>query len=472
MEKMRLRRHLAAILVADVAHYSQLMEADEEGTHANLMMHFRVLGDPKIGEHSGRIIKKTGDGFLAEFASAVEAVNCAVEIQRGMAERNADVPPDKRLEFRMGINIGDVIDDEGDIFGDGVNVAARLESMSEPGGLCISRQVLDQIEGKLSFRIRALGRKNLKNISKPIEIYAVGFDEKDISPATRILATAKLRQNIKYCQAADGVRLAYATVGSGPPLVRSAHWLGHLEYDWELPIFRHFLLSLASTFSLTRYDARGNGLSDWDVGELSLDVWVNDMETVADAAGLDRFPLLGVSQGCAVSIAFAIRHPERVTHLILLGGFATGINHSQNLTPADRERFAAMKTLMKLGWGSDDPAFRQLFTSSMIPDAIKEQADAFNELQRVSASPECAVRYIETVSDFDVRHLLPKVRAPTLVMHVRDDRRVPLASGRELAAGIPGAHFVGLPGKNHIMLEQDGGAAIFLEEMRNFLSKG
>jgi class 3 adenylate cyclase/pimeloyl-ACP methyl ester carboxylesterase len=472
MEKVRLRRHLAAILVADVANYSRLMGSDEEGTHAGLMMHLRVLGDPKINEHGGRIIKNTGDGFLAEFASAVEAVNCAVEIQRGMAERNADVPPDKRLEFRMGINVGDVIDDEGDIFGDGVNVAVRLESVSEPGGVCISRQVLDQVEGKLPFPIRELGRRNLKNISHPVEIYAVGFDEKDVSPATRILATAKLRQNIKYCRAPDGVRLAYATVGSGPPLMRSAHWLGHLEYDWELPIFRHFLLNLASTFSLTRYDARGNGLSDWNVGELFLDAWVSDMETVSDAAGLDCFPLLGVSQGCAVSIAFSVKHPERVTHLILLGGFATGANRNPHLTPADRERFAAMKTLMKLGWGSDDPTFRQLFTSSMIPGATKEQADAFNELQRVSASPESAVRYIETVSDFDIRHLLPKVRVPTLVMHVRDDRRVPLASGRELAALIPGARFVSLPGKNHIMLEQDAGGPIFLEEMRSFLSKG
>jgi class 3 adenylate cyclase len=270
MEKMRLRRHLAAILVADVADYSKLMGTDEEGTHADLMRHLRALGDPKINEHGGRIIKKTGDGFLAEFASAVEAVSCAVEIQRGMAERNADVLPEKRLEFRMGINVGDVIDDEGDIFGDGVNVAVRLESICEPGGLCISRQVLDQIEGKLPFRVRELGRKNLKNISKPIEIYSIGFDENAISSATRILATAKLKQNIKYCRAADGVRLAYATVGSGPPLVRSAHWLGHLEYDWELPIFRHLLLGLARNFTVIRHDARGNGLSDWDVGEVSL----------------------------------------------------------------------------------------------------------------------------------------------------------------------------------------------------------
>lgn len=274
---------------------------------------------------------------------------------------------------------------------------------------------------------------------------------------------------IRYCRATDGVRLAYAKVGTGPGLLKSAHWLGHLEYDWDFPLQRDFLLGLASSFTLVRYDARGNGLSDWDVGELSLDAWVKDMESVADAAGLDRFPLLGFSQGCAVSIAFAARHPERVSHLILYGGFAVGANKNPNFTAADRERFAAMKTLMKLGWGSDDPTFRQLFTASMLPDATREQVGAFNELQRLSASAECAVRYLETVSDFDVRPLLKHVKAPTLVMHVRDDRRVPIASGRDLAAEIPGARFVALPGKNHMLLSQDPGAPIFQDELRRFL---
>jgi class 3 adenylate cyclase/pimeloyl-ACP methyl ester carboxylesterase len=467
-DKKRVHRRLMAILAADVAGYSRLMGTDEEGTLARLNAHRRELVDRRIKKYRGHIIKTTGDGMLVEFASAVDAVQCAVDIQRGMVERNAGVPLEDRIEFRVGINVGDIIEDKGDIFGDGVNVAARLESIAVRGGICISQQVVDQIEGKLKLQCRELGRQNLKNISRPIEVYSVNLDEGG-SAAARVLTAANLKQDIRYCRAADGVRLAYAKVGTGPPLLRSAHWLGHLEYDWELPILRHFLLGLASAFSLTRYDARGNGLSDWDVGEVSLDAWVNDMETVAEAAGLHRFPLLGVSQGCAVSIAFAVRHPERVTHLILFGGFATGVNKNPNLTPADRERFAAMKTLMKLGWGSDDPTFRQLFTSSMIPEATKEQADAFNELQRVSASPECAVRYIETVSDFDVRHLLPKVKAPTLVMHVRDDRRVPIASSRELAAGIPGARFVGLPGKNHIVLEQDAGGPVFLEELRSFL---
>jgi len=328
-------------------------------------------------------------------------------------------------------------------------------------------QRAEKITGKLDLAYRELGRQNLKNIAKPVEVYAINLDA--ASPGSRFLATANLKQEIRFCKAPDGVRLAYATVGAGPPMLKSAHWLGHLEYDWELPIFQHFLLGLAKDHTLIRYDARGNGLSDWDVNEISLDAWVRDMETVADAAGLSRFPLLGFSQGCPVSIAYAAQHPERVSHLILYGGFATGTNKRSSLTSADRESFAATKTLVKKNWGADNPAFRQIFTSFAMPGATKDQADGFNELQRLSASPECAVRYLEAVADLDVRELLSQVKAPTLVIHVRDDPMVKSDLGRELAAGIPGARFVVLPGKNHVLLEQDPGLPRFFEELKDFL---
>ena len=469
MAEARVERRLAAILAADIAGYSRLMGADEEGTLSSLKAHRRMLSDPKIEEHHGRIFKTTGDGMLVEFPSVVDAVKCAVEIQRGMAVRNAEVSPDKRIELRMGINIGDVIEDDGDVFGDGVNVAARLQGISARGGICVSRHVLDLIEGKVDIACRELGRQNLKNIARPIEVYGIDLHDEG-SLAARILADAELKQQVQYCNAADGVRLAFAKVGSGPPLMRTGHWLSHLEYDWELPIFRHGLLALAKSFTLVRYDARGNGLSDWDVGEISLDAWVSDLETVVDAAGLARFPLLGLSQGCAVSVAYAVKHPDRVSHLILYGGFAAGLNKIANVQAAVRERWAAMKTLVKLGWGSDNPTFRQMFTSQLMPTATREQMDAFNETQRLSASPDCALRYLETVSDFDVRHLLPQVRAPTLVMHVRDDLAVRIASGREIAAGIPNARFVALPGKNHVLLEQDPGLTQYLNELKSFVS--
>lgn len=296
----------------------------------------------------------------------------------------------------------------------------------------------------------------------------------DTTPPFRqhdFLADANLNQQVRYCRARDGIRLAYATVGSGPPILLSAHWMSHLEYDWELPINRHRLLDLAKDYSLVRYDARGNGLSDWDASDMSFDAWVSDMETVVDAAGLDRFPVLGISQSVPVSIAYAARNPDRVSCLILYGGYTVGLNKRPNNTAADRERLAAMRTLMKLGWGSDDPTFRQMFTSQMMPTATREQADAFNELQRLSASSDCAVRYLDSVAEFDVRHLLPLVKAPTLVMHVRGDVRVPIALGREIAAGIPNSRFVALPGRNHFLLEQDAGTPRFSSELKNFVKQ-
>ncbi len=468
LEPARAERHLAAILAADVAGYSRLMGSDEDGTLTRLKDHRSKVWDPALAQHRGRIANTAGDSILAEFGSVVDAVGCALAIQKAMLAQNAEVAPDRRLEFRIGINLGEVLTDGRDIFGDGVNVAARLEGIADRGGICISRQVLDQIEGKLDLSYRELGRQNLKNIARPVEVYAIRLDD-TTTPGSGVLAAANLKQEIRYCKAADGVRLAYATVGNGAPLLKSAHWLGHLEYDWEFPILRPFLLGLAKDHTLIRYDARGNGLSDWDVSEISLDAWVSDMETVVDAAGLDRFPIIGFSQGCAVSIAYAARHPERVSHLILYGGFAVGQNKFENQTAEARERFAAMNTLVRQGWGADNPAFRQLFTSSMMPTATKEQMGAFNELQRLSGSSEGAVRYMQSVGDLDVRDLLSRVKAPTLVMHVRDELTVPIERGRELAAGIPGARFVALPGKNHVLLEQDPGLPRFFEELTDFL---
>jgi class 3 adenylate cyclase len=278
VEKARVERHLAAILAADVAGYSRLMGSDEVGTVARLRAHRKELFDPAIENHRGHIANTADDSVLAEFGSVVDAVACAVEIQRGMFQRNSAIPPDQRIEFRIGINLGDIISEGTDIFGEGVNVAARLESIADRGGICISRQVLDQVEGKLDVTYRELGRQNLKNIAKPVEVYAIQLDGAT-SPGSRFLATARLKQEIRYCRAPDGVRLVYATVGNGPPILKSAHWMGHLEYDWELPITRHLLRGLATDHTLVRYDARGNGLSDWDVHKISLDAWVSDMET-------------------------------------------------------------------------------------------------------------------------------------------------------------------------------------------------
>ncbi len=481
---MQIERRLAAILAADVVGYSRLMGLDEVGTMRSLKSHRRELVDPTIAGHHGRIVKTTGDGMLVEFGSIVDAVACAIAVQRGMIVRNAAIAADKRIVFRIGINIGDIIIDGDDIIGDGVNVASRLETLCEPGGLCISRAANDQIRDKLSLSFADLGEQVVKNISRAVGVFGLGAGDIAALPehilgdderrprhdAVIEAATRGEEQAIRFCRSADGVQLAYCCVGNGPPLVKTGNWMTHLEKDLESPIWRHLYRDLASEHTFVRYDARGNGLSDWEVDEISFETFVRDLEAVVDAVGLKRFALLGISQGCAVSVAYAVRHPERVTHLILYGGFAQGWNR-RSLSEGERQQQEAMMTLMRLGWGQENPAFRQLFTSQFMPGATKAQADWFNELQRVSTSPENAVRNFKANGEVDVTALLPMITMPTLVMHARDETRVPFDGGRRLAAGIPNARFVPLQSRNHLILEEEPAYARFVEEIRSFLLK-
>jgi pimeloyl-ACP methyl ester carboxylesterase len=265
------------------------------------------------------------------------------------------------------------------------------------------------------------------------------------------------------------VRIAYAEVGTGPPLVKAANWLNHLEYDWESPIWSPLLHELAAAHRLIRYDARGNGLSDWEVDDISFEAFVRDLESVVEATGIQRFALLGISQGCAVSIAYAVRHPERVSHLVLYGGFARG--KRKRGSPQDIEQADAVLTLIRQGWGQENPAFRQIFTSLFIPGATAEQVQWFNELQQRTTSPENAARIRRAVDDIDVTDLLARVAVPTLVLHCRSDAGQPFEEGRTLAAGIRGARFVALEGHNHVILEGDPGWRRFLDEVKSFLQR-
>jgi class 3 adenylate cyclase/pimeloyl-ACP methyl ester carboxylesterase len=456
-------RKLAAIMAVDVVGYSRLMGEDEAGT-ARAVRGCREAAAPIVASLGGRVVKTMGDSLLLEFPSAVTAVECAVAIQKTMATRNADTPDAKRVVYRIGVNVGDVLIDDEDILGDSVNIAARLESVCKPGGVSISRAVYDQIRGKLAFGFRTLGLQKLKNIAKAVEVFAVDYaDKTDDAPTPD---DANVAQTIKYCRAPDGVRLAYAISGRGPFLVKTGNWMNHLEYDWESPIWRHVFRGLSREHTLVRYDARGNGLSDWNVDTLSLDAWVTDLETVVDAIGVERFPLLGISQGGAVAVAYAVQRPERVSHLILYGAFALG---GMKRAPAEKEMREAMSTLMRFGWGADNPSFRQMFTARFIPEGTHEQADHFNELQRKTTSSECAARYFNVANSLDITDLLSKVKTPTLVMHVRDDLIVPFEAGRQLAAGIPHARFIALPGRNHLFLEHEPASDCFFEEIGLFL---
>ncbi|MBK8157724.1 MAG: alpha/beta fold hydrolase [Rhodospirillaceae bacterium] len=276
-------------------------------------------------------------------------------------------------------------------------------------------------------------------------------------------------QKIQFCTTADGVRIAYARVGSGPVLMKSAHWLTHLDYDWESPIWHDWLGALARDYTLIRYDQRCNGLSDREVENVTLDTMVGDLVAVMDANGVDRAPLFGHSQGCAVAATFAARYPERVSRMVFLGGYARG--WAKRGDPELVARRRAISVLISHGWGQDNPAFRQLFTSFMMPGASPEHMQWYNELQRRTASPEGARRLHDAFGEIDVTADLARVKAPTLVMHARGDASVPFEEGRILATAIPGARFVPLDGNNHVLMKWEPAWQRFLDETRAFLAE-
>jgi pimeloyl-ACP methyl ester carboxylesterase/DNA-binding SARP family transcriptional activator len=284
----------------------------------------------------------------------------------------------------------------------------------------------------------------------------------DIAPAS--LAA----QEIRYCASRDGTRIAYAVTGDGYPILKAANYMSHLQVDLESPVWRHWITALSARNRLVRYDQRGNGLSDRAVEDLSFEAMVADLESVADAAGLARFALLGLSQGCAYSVAYALRHPERVSHLILYGGYAQGWRKRGDAGVIARR--TAMTTLIREGWGQDSPAFRQLFTNLFIPGATPEQTRWFNDLQRESVSPETAAELHEVFGNVDVLADLPRVRTPTLVLHGRGDQVAPLEAGRAYATGIPGATFVLLDSSNHILLAHEPAFARLIDEVRGFVN--
>lgn len=280
---------------------------------------------------------------------------------------------------------------------------------------------------------------------------------------------ATARQQIRFCRAHDGVRIAYAKSGApgAPPLVKPANWLTHLELDWNSPVWRHWLAELGREHTLIRYDERGCGLSDHDAADTSFASWVRDLEAVVDAEGLKRFSLLGISQGCAVAIAYTVRHPDRVDKLVLYGGYAVGRSH-RGMTPQEELERTLLLNLIRVGWGKDNPAFRQVFGTLFLPEGTPEQHQWFSDLAKTMPM-ENALRVRQTTDEIDVRGDAAQIRAPTLVLHARGDGMIPFEIGRQLAALIPGARFVPLESRNHVLLETEPAWGRFTDEVRAFL---
>ena len=329
------------------------------------------------------------------------------------------------------------------------------------------RRALGDVEGVQVETVRGQGYRLLATVHTEAKPRRARNPSAIETPSASAAQQAARGQRVQFCTAKDGARLAFARLGDGPPLVKVANWLSHLELDAGSSMWNHWLLRLSRAHCLIRYDARGNGLSDWHPPTMTVEDFVCDLGVVFDAAGVERAPVLGISQGASVAVAYAARHPQRVSALILLGGCARGWRTKGHVEL--RERFEALMVLMRQGWGSAHPAFRHIFSSSFFPDASKEQLDWFSELQRQTTSPENAARLLSALGDVDVRAELARVSVPTLVVHSRGDAIVPIKDGIELASGIRGAHFVELDSKNHVLLANEPAWSRFERELDTFL---
>jgi pimeloyl-ACP methyl ester carboxylesterase/DNA-binding CsgD family transcriptional regulator len=276
------------------------------------------------------------------------------------------------------------------------------------------------------------------------------------------------RQSLRFCTASDGTRIAIASIGSGPPLLRAAHWLSHVEHDLDSPVWRPWLAELSRGHTYIRYDQRGCGLSDRNVADYSLQAWVGDLEAVVDALGLRRFPLFGMSQGAAVAIAYAAKHPERVTQLVLAGAYARGALRRGTGVAGELEA-QTLVNLIRVGWGSNNPTFRRVFAHRFLPGGLPEQHRWWAELESLTADADSAARTLAAFQQVDVTAQARQLTLPTLVLHARGDAAVPFEEGRLIASLIPGAVFVPLNSDNHVLLDSEPAWPQFLQAVRSFL---
>jgi pimeloyl-ACP methyl ester carboxylesterase/DNA-binding winged helix-turn-helix (wHTH) protein len=364
---------------------------------------------------------------------------------------------------------------------------ATLRVLVERHGTLVSKQELmnevwpqttveeNNLDRNISTLRKALGEQPdgkpyIETVPRVGYRFTASVNLGEVNASAKPKVQSNTNQQIRFCVTPDKVRLAYSTAGSGHPVVKVATCFNHLGFEWESPIWRHWISEFAPGHMLVRYDGRGNGLSDWEFDDCTFESWARDLETVVDAAGLEKFALFGHSQGGAVAIAYAVRHPERVSHLVLLGSYARGVFHRGN--PENIQVRKALQTLIELNWGKTNPAFFQVVTDLYIPErATADEKEWFGELQLVSMAPANLVRIMRGCDEMDVRPILPKVTVPTLVFHSAYDRVSPAHEGKLIASEIPNARFVPLPSANHILLEDEPGWEIFREEMSSFLKR-
>jgi class 3 adenylate cyclase/pimeloyl-ACP methyl ester carboxylesterase len=441
-------RKLAAVLAADIVGYSRLMGEDEVGTLVSVKRVFEDVVGPVVEAFEGHIVKSMGDGYLVEFDSTTNSVSCALNWQKRARDVARQQPTERQIVFRIGINLGEIHFEDGDILGDGVNIAARLESICPPGGICVSEMIKNTTGSDLDVQFDDFGFHRLKNIKVPVHTYLAAQShliEVKRAPGPRI----SRQSTVRYCLSKDGASIAHATVGEGYPLVFAGSWMTHLEWDWESPSYRDYLSHLSKHFRVIRYDQRGNGMSDWDNVDITFEKMVDDMECVIDQYDHEKVAIMGMSQGASVAIAYMKRQPDKVSHLVLNGGYARG--RRRRGSAKDQAESEALVNMIRYGWATENPAFRQTVTTLFMPGASPEEANWFNAFQKACGPGENMARIREMFDEMDVSDSLGDIKAPTLIIHSDEDAIAPCSEGKYLAARIPGAQFVQLKSKNHMM---------------------
>lgn len=471
-------RRLAAIMFTDIVGYTALMgESEERGLRAR--ERHRALIRPLVEQHRGESIEARGDESLSLFSSALDAVRCALALQERLQQ---DPEP---LRLHVGIHSSDVLVGGGEITGDGVNVASRICALSEGGGICVSGEVYQAVRNQPRIVARALGEQRLRNVSRPVSVFAIaapgglpagrprrGRVRWGLAAAAVVLALvaggyalqrpllrlavlvlialqrAPFEQEIQVTTTSDGVRIAFASVGRGPPVVFAPGWVTHLEHGLQSPLFDPFTPRLGDRFRVVRYDQRGTGVSQRRSADLSLEGRARDLEAVIEAVASPRVALVGTSAGGPPAILYAARHPERLTRLALVGTFASR-------TEEQRRSSRLLAEAAQTGWGRDHAVIRKLISLQLIPEADELTLQGLNELQRIAVAPDVAAFFLAEGGRIDVRDEARRIAVPTLVMHVVGDRTSPLESGRELAGLIPGARFLPLPGVNHLPVGEE-----------------
>ena len=448
MAPEKVERRLAAILAADIVGYGRLMGEDEDGTLASVRRVFQDVVTPTVEASNGRIFKTLGDGYLVEFATATEAASCAVDWQKRARDEASRQSADREIVFRIGINLGEVYPVGDDILGDGVNIAARLEAICPPGGICVSEMIKNTIGSDVPMQFEDFGHQRLKNVRAPVHAYLISqshLAEVERSPGSGISG----QSTVRYCQSKDGTSIAHAAVGEGYPLVLAGSWMTHLEWDWESPSYRDYLAQLSGHFTVIRYDQRGNGMSAWDDVDISFEKMVDDMECVIDQYDYEQVAILGMSQGASVAIAYITRRPDKVSHLVLNGGYARG--RRRRGSAKDKAESEALVNMIRYGWATENPAFRHAMTTLFMPDASPEETNWFNAFQKACGPGENMACFREMFDEMDVSDHLANIKAPTLIVHSDEDAIAPISEGKFLASRIPGAQFIQLKSKNHMM---------------------